>query len=106
MPGAATRVLVERHAVACTDCGALLADIRKLRVDAANLPELAPSRDLWAGIAPRIQAPVVAIGTRRGTPDRLAIPRRWLRAAVIAASLVLAAGIGYFAATTRQRAPG
>ena len=56
----ATRLAVERHSVSCADCGALLADLRKLRVDAANLPLLKPSRDLWSGIAARIEAPVLA----------------------------------------------
>jgi len=59
----ATRARVEAHALACGDCGPLLADLRKLRIDAANLPELAPSRDLWSGIAARIETPVVAINS-------------------------------------------
>jgi hypothetical protein len=58
----AARAAVEAHALACADCGPLLADLRKLRVDAANLPELAPSRDLWTGISERIETPVVALG--------------------------------------------
>ena len=37
-----TRAALERHAVTCAECGALLADLRKLRVDASNLPELTP----------------------------------------------------------------
>jgi anti-sigma factor RsiW len=63
---AVTRAAMERHAVTCAECGALLADLRKLRIDAANLPDLAPSRDLWAGIAARIEAPVVPIGPHTG----------------------------------------
>jgi hypothetical protein len=103
---AATRASVEHHAVTCDECGTLLADIRKLRVDAANLPELAPSRDLWSGIATRIETPVVPIGTTAkgavsaGPPaPRTSHPRlpRWLNAGLIAASLVAAAMIGYTA---------
>src|SRR5205085_9703030 len=41
-----TRAALESHALACADCGALLADMRKLRIDAASLPVLVPSRDL------------------------------------------------------------
>jgi hypothetical protein len=65
----ATRTSMEAHALACADCGSLLADLRRLRIDAANLPELVPSRDLWAGIAERIQTPVVVLGAgaARGT---------------------------------------
>ena len=45
---------------------------RELRIDASNLPGLTPSRDLWSGIAERIDAPVIPLptgefaATRRG----------------------------------------
>lgn len=98
----AARAALERHAMSCDDCGGLLADLRKLRVDSANLPVLTPSRDLWSGIAARIEAPVVPIGP--GTQAGLAGAQRrlgrraWWRAAGLAASLLVAAGVGYFAA--------
>lgn len=101
---AATRASVEHHAVTCDECGTLLADIRKLRVDAANLPAFAPSRDLWSGIATRIETPVVPIaagatgigaGERTAPPTRNRAARRWLNAGLIAASLVAAAMLGY-----------
>jgi hypothetical protein len=108
---ATTRASIEHHAGMCEDCGALLADVRKLRVDAANLPELAPSRDLWSGIAARIETPVVPIGanasgvaaahgTSRGGGRRML--RRWVNAGLIAASLVAAAMIGYGARDVRR----
>lgn len=56
-----TRVSMERHALSCAECGALVADLRALRVAAGNLPVLAPSRDLWAGVAARIETPVVQL---------------------------------------------
>jgi hypothetical protein len=56
-----TRAAMESHAVGCDDCGPLLADLRRLRIDATNLPELAPSRDLWSGIESRIEAPVLSL---------------------------------------------
>lgn len=59
-----TRASMEAHALACGECGPLLADLRRLRIDAANLPELKPSRDLWRGIAERIETPVVALPGR------------------------------------------
>jgi hypothetical protein len=61
-----TRAAMEAHALECGECGPLLADLRRLRIDAANLPELAPSRDLWRGIADRIETPVVALPRRGG----------------------------------------
>ncbi|MGH9888478.1 MAG: anti-sigma factor family protein, partial [bacterium] len=66
----ATRDRVDAHAALCAECGALVADLRTLRVDAANLPVRAPSRDLWAGIAARIETPVVEITPGRGTVER------------------------------------
>jgi hypothetical protein len=73
---------VERHAVSCEDCGALLA----LRIEAASLPELVPSHDLWPGIAARIETPVVefprtAVRTRN---------RAWLGLAAAALIVVTA----------------
>ncbi len=56
-----TRAAMELHALSCDQCGPLLADLRKLRLDAANLGELVPSRDLWAGISERIETPVMAL---------------------------------------------
>jgi hypothetical protein len=89
-----TRLAMERHAVSCAECGPVLADLRKLRIDAANLPVLKPSRDLWSGIAARIETPVVAIGggvaARSGSTTR----RRWLRAGLMVASLAGAAALG------------
>ncbi|MGH7637698.1 MAG: anti-sigma factor family protein [Gemmatimonadaceae bacterium] len=105
----ATRASIEEHAAACDECGALLADIRKLRVDAAHLPELTPARDLWTEIAARIETPVVPIGagsvatTIASTPHRNR--RRWLNSGLIAASLLAAAAIGYSARGTDQIAP-
>jgi len=63
----ATRARMDAHALECAECGRLLADLRSLRVGAANLPELAPSRDLWKGIAERIETPVVALKNSSAT---------------------------------------
>lgn len=68
--GASSRDAIDGHALVCAECGPLLADLRKLRVDAANLPELAPRRDLWAGIAARIETPVVEL-KNGGTVERV-----------------------------------
>lgn len=68
--GTSSRAAIDEHALVCTECGPLLADLRKLRVDAANLPELAPRRDLWAGIAARIETPVVEL-KNGGTVERV-----------------------------------
>ena len=86
-----TRAAMEGHALECGECGPLLADLRRLRIDAANLPELAPSRDLWAGIADRIATPVVEL-PRSGTaaPARHRSRRVWLGLAAAALVAVTA----------------
>jgi len=64
------RVAMEAHAAGCDECGPLLADLRRLHTEASNLPELAPSRDLWAGIAARIETPVVELTPSPRQRDR------------------------------------
>jgi hypothetical protein len=86
-----TRAAMESHAVACEDCGPLLGDLRRLRIDAANLPELVPSRDLWSGIAGRIEAPVLSL------PGSGAVrSRRWTNPLVLG---LAAAGLVAMTAT-------
>ena len=93
------RAALESHAARCGDCGTVLADVRKLRDDAAHLPELSPSRDLWAGIASRIDAPVIPIGTRVpgvARPSKVrALPWIPLSAAAVALIMVTA-GLTYY----------
>jgi hypothetical protein len=86
-----TRAAMESHAVGCEDCGPLLGDLRRLRIDAANLPELVPSRDLWSGIAGRIEAPVFSL------PGSGAVrARRWTNPLVLG---LAAAGLVAITAT-------
>ncbi|HKW09083.1 MAG TPA: zf-HC2 domain-containing protein [Gemmatimonadaceae bacterium] len=82
-----TRAALESHALSCGDCGPLLADVRKLRIDASSLPVLAPRRDLWDGIAARIDAPVIPLRSRDVAPSKRAA--RWPRWASMAAAAVL-----------------
>ena len=104
------RAAVETHAASCAPCGAVLADLQQLRVDASGLPTLTPSRDLWAGVAERIATPVVELdavrgaGSVRGARSEVHEITRvpvWLRSVAAAAALVvITAGVTYFA--TRQ----
>ena len=99
-----TRAAMERHALECVECGMLLADLRKLRIDATNLPELMPSRDLWSGIAARIDAPVIPLPSahRVAQDTRLFTnPRwRWVRYAAAAAVLIAATATTTYYLTT------
>ncbi len=93
-----TRAAMESHAVACEDCGPLLGDLRRLRIDAANLPELVPSRDLWSGIAGRIEAPVLSL------PGSSAVrSRRWTNPLVLG---LAAAGLVAMTATVTHWVEG
>ena len=86
----ATRAELESHALSCAECGSLLADMRKLRIDASNLPELVPSHDLWEGVAQRIDAPVIPL--RGAETERFQRGSRWPRwTAMAAAAAVLIA---------------
>ena len=95
-----TRAAMESHALACPECGPLLADLRRLRIDAANLPELAPSRDLWAGIAARIETPVVDLSSRAAAPAMAPHRRRALRTVWLG---LAAAGLVAITATITQQ---
>jgi hypothetical protein len=104
------RAAVEAHAASCAACGALLADIQQLRVDASGLPTLTPERDLWAGVAERIATPVVAIDAGRGARaagrGRTTRVAAWLRPAAAAAALVLiTAGVTYVATREALQEP-
>ncbi|HEU4878221.1 MAG TPA: zf-HC2 domain-containing protein [Gemmatimonadaceae bacterium] len=95
----ARRAMVEAHASSCARCQGLIRDIASIQQTAANLPDLAPSRDLWQGIEARIQPPVVSIGERR---ERHGLSRRMLGLAA-AALVVISSSLTYV--VTRPPAP-
>ncbi|HSJ65992.1 MAG TPA: zf-HC2 domain-containing protein [Gemmatimonadaceae bacterium] len=84
---AAEREQLEAHASACSRCGPLLVELRAIVREAGDLPELLPSRDLWEGVAARIETPVVQIEPRQAP---LVVRRglSWRTAAAAAAVLV------------------
>jgi hypothetical protein len=84
----ALRGAMDVHAATCAECGLLLSELDSLRIDAASLPRLEPSRDLWVGIAERIDTRVLPLDAPRAA--RMATMRRaWRHPAVAAAALVL-----------------
>lgn len=95
----AARRAVEVHLGECVRCAGLVRDIEAIRRDAANLPELEPSRDLWAGIAARIEAPVLKLERPAEQRSR---HRPWWLAAAAAGLVAVTAGITY--TLTMQRA--
>jgi anti-sigma factor RsiW len=97
----AVRNAVEMHLRECVRCAGLVKDIENIRKEAAALPDLAPSRDLWEGIEARIAAPVIPFATRPERERRFA--PAWMGVAA-AALIVSTAGITY-KVTARALAP-
>ena len=95
------RASYDAHAAACAGCRDLARDLAQIRQQAASLPTLTPSRDLWAGIEARLDRSVVAVGAfgarRRGPVAR------WTTTQVAAAAAVLIAATagGTWRAATR-----
>ena len=89
----AVRSAVEAHAASCPACRQLLADLDSLRTEASSLPALAPSHDLWSGIAERIDARVLPMEA----PRAVRVRRAWRGPAAAAAALVvLTAGVTHY----------
>jgi anti-sigma factor RsiW len=97
----AARKAVEMHLRECVRCAGLVKDIENIRKEAASLPDLAPTRDLWEGIEARIAAPVIPLATRPERQRRFA--PAWMGVAA-AALIVSTAGITY-KLTARALAP-
>ncbi|HXL86671.1 MAG TPA: zf-HC2 domain-containing protein [Gemmatimonadaceae bacterium] len=96
------RASVERHLRECVRCAGLVRDLENIRDEAAALPDLVPSRDLWAGIEARIAAPVIPLAARPEKQRRL-VPA-WM--GIAAAALIMStAGITYML-TARSLRPG
>jgi hypothetical protein len=92
----AERRAVDAHLRECLRCASLVRDLESIRRDASNLPELVPSRDLWDGIAARIEAPVIELAPRQApAPTR----RNWQMAAAAVVLMGLSSGVTYVLAT-------
>jgi anti-sigma factor RsiW len=96
------RAPYEGHLSSCADCRVLAQDLGTIRDDAASLPTLSPSHDLWSGIEARLGTPVLSLGEHR--QGRVA---RWTsrQVAVAAAMLVAVTAGGTWMAATRSAAP-
>src|SRR5215210_749987 len=82
---AEARTRVDQHLRECVRCTGLVRDIDRITKEASALPDLVPSRDLWAGIESRIAAPVVPLVIRPATQKR--ISPAWL--SIAAAALIV-----------------
>jgi anti-sigma factor RsiW len=99
----ADRQAVQAHIASCVRCTALVRDLEQIRTAAGQLDELTPSRDLWVGIADRIETPVLPLAPR-AAPNVVASRRgvERLRLAAVAAALVaVTAGVTYTLTVSR-----
>lgn len=80
------RAIMDAHAAQCVNCATTLAELAAIVRDAASLPVLTPSRDLWSGIADRLDTPVVSIGS---SSPQTANVRRAVSFRLLAAAAVL-----------------
>ena len=98
------RRAAELHQAGCDRCASLVRDLDEIRTQAAALPALRPSRDLWQDVAARIEAPVVPLAPRA---EQAAARRRapWRAVAAAAVLVVATAGITH-QLTVRAMAPG
>jgi hypothetical protein len=101
--GDGERRAVESHLRECLRCASLVRDIENIRVDAAKLPELAPSRDLWDGIAARIEAPVIELKPRQAAT---AAGRNWQMAAAAVVLMAVSSGVTYVLTGRGESAEG
>ena len=81
------RARADAHLASCPRCAALRADLLEIAAKAAALPVESPSRDLWDGIAARIEAPVISLGTTG--EHRVGHRPHFLRYAAAAAALIV-----------------
>ena len=86
------RRAVDAHLRGCLRCTKIVRDVEAIRRDAANLPELTPSRDLWAGIAERIDTPVIDLPSRASPAP---VRRTWHLAAAAVLLMAVSSGVTY-----------
>ncbi|MDQ2766366.1 MAG: zf-HC2 domain-containing protein [Gemmatimonadota bacterium] len=97
----------EQHLSECETCAQALVELRAIAGEAAQLPSLTPSRDLWAGIEARISTPITLLDHSPANVRR-APQRQWQYAIAAAALIAVGAGATYLIAvrpgTTVSRA--
>ena len=99
----AGRRAVDAHLRECLRCASLVRDLQAISREAAALPATAPSRDLWEGIAARIEAPVIELKTRQAP----AAPRRnWQMAAAAVVLMAVSSGVTYVLTGDGRRETG
>lgn len=100
----AEQAQADQHLAECAACAESLVELRAIASEAAQLPPLTPSRDLWAGIESRISTPVTRLERARTTVRRA--PRRSWQLAIAAGALVAVSAGTTYLITARSGATG
>ncbi|HET9986500.1 MAG TPA: anti-sigma factor [Longimicrobiales bacterium] len=100
---AAERARLEAHLAGCAECARTVEELRAVVRAAVALRDAPPERDLWAGIAGRIETPVIPFHAAR-TARRLSFTLPQLAAASVA--LVAVSGALVWALLSRAPAAG
>jgi tetratricopeptide (TPR) repeat protein len=100
---AGDRSAIEAHLTTCAECRATLAELRAVAAVAASLPDMPPSRDLWAGVANRLQAYSSVVPFRKAEARRFSFTLPQLVAAGFAL-MVLSGGIVWVSRSGDPRA--
>ena len=100
----AEREQADHHLAECAACAEALVELRAIAGEAAQLPLLTPSRDLWSGIEARISTPVTRLDSARAAVRRA--PRRQWQFAIAAAALIAVSAGTTYLITTHSAATG
>lgn len=98
---------LELHLSGCPACTALVHDFERITRQAATLPALTPSHDLWPAIAQRLDAPVADLAAHAAARAARQAPAPWhrVRLGAVAAALVGITAISTYTLTSRNNAP-
>ena len=88
----------ELHLAACASCRSLVADLQAISREASSLGPLVPARDLWPGIAARIEPKVLPLTSA----PVAARPWSRVRLGAIAAGLVAVTALSTWQLTRRE----
>jgi hypothetical protein len=95
----AERDAAAQHFAECSSCAEALVELRAIAGEAAQLPLLTPSRDLWSGIESRISTPITLLGSAPSPATaRRASRRHWQLALAASALIAVSAGVTYLIA--------